>query len=86
MPVYLRKTAWLIVGVAACAFSGCESTKVASLESQNRVLAEQSRAQLAEIANLKAHSRKVEDQLISAEQRLAEMDQPATRQAQRNSP
>jgi chemotaxis protein MotB len=52
---------------------GCQGspTKVATLESQNRSLAEQSRAQLAEIENLKIHARHVEDQLIEAEQELA---------------
>ena len=62
------------VGVlcAAAASHGCASSgKVAALESQNRTLTEQTRAQLAEIENLKLHSRNVEDRLIRAEEDLA---------------
>ena len=87
MPLARSSSAYCATAaVALCFLCGCESMKVASLESQNRVLAEQSRAQLAEIANLKAHSRRVEDQLIEAERRLAEVDQARTRQAQRTMP
>jgi len=75
-------SAWkrIIAGaLAGCLLSasGCKSTKtqVATLESQNRMLGEQSRAQLAEIENLKIHARGVEDQLIRAEQELAQLDQ-----------
>jgi chemotaxis protein MotB len=47
----------------------------AAVQSQNRTLTEQSRAQLAEIENLKVHSRSVEDRLIRAEQELARIEQ-----------
>ncbi|MBX3415328.1 MAG: OmpA family protein [Pirellulales bacterium] len=47
----------------------------AASESQNRALSEQTRAQLAEIANLKARSRQVEDQLAMAEEELALLDE-----------
>ena len=57
---------------AALAACGCSSSgKVAAIESQNRTLSEQTRAQLAEIENLKIHSRTVEDRLIRAEEDLA---------------
>lgn len=50
-----------------------------SAEAQNRTLNEQNRAQLAEIENLKIHSRNVEDQLIKAEEELAKLDDQSTR-------
>ena len=62
---------------AAAFFAGCQSLpgqKAATLESQNRVLSEQNHAQLAEMENLKAHARKLEDQVIEAEQSLARLD------------
>jgi chemotaxis protein MotB len=58
--------------------SGCgwvPQGKFSALESQSRILSEQNKAQLAEIENLKNHSRTVEDQLIRAEQQLASLDQ-----------
>jgi len=66
-----------LVAVAALAAAGCNTvdSKVATLQSQHRVLTEQSRAQLAEIENLKIHNRRVEDSLIQAEQELAQLDQ-----------
>ncbi len=60
--------------VALLVVSGCgwgPQSRVSSLEAENRRLGEQSRAQLAEIENLKLHARKVEDQLLQAEQDLA---------------
>ena len=72
---HLRAIAAL--GIALLAICGCKSTntQVTSLQSQNRVLTEQSRAQLAEIQNLKIHARSVEDKLINAEREIAELDQ-----------
>ncbi len=62
----------LFATLASC---GCASSgKVAALESQNRTLAEQTKAQLAEIENLKIHARGVEDRLIRAEEDLARAD------------
>jgi len=58
--------------------SGCSfvpKAQLAAAESQSRALGEQSRAQLAEIANLKAHARQVEDQLAMAEEELALLDE-----------
>jgi chemotaxis protein MotB len=48
-------------------------TELNSAEVQNRVLAEQSKAQLAEIENLKVHSRELEDRVIRSEKQLALM-------------
>lgn len=62
----------------ALATSGCKMatpSQYAAAQSQNRTLTEQSRAQLAEIENLKVHSRSVEDRLINAEQELARVEQ-----------
>ena len=71
-----RHYACWIVAAACCA--GCQfvpASRLAAVQSQNRTLTEQSRAQLAEIENLKVHSRKVEDQLIGAEEQLAQLNQ-----------
>jgi len=67
-----------LVGVAICALlSGCASGggQLGTLQSQNRTLTEQTKAQLAEIENLKSHARRLEDKLIEAEQQLALLDQ-----------
>lgn len=74
MPVSRR--AWLVATAVAAAACGCQTSQsqIANLESQNRALTEQSRAQLAEIENLKIHTRHVEDQLIEAESDLARSD------------
>lgn len=58
--------------------SGCgfvPRAQYAASEGQNRALGEQAKAQLAEIANLKAHARQVEDQLAMAEEELALLDE-----------
>jgi chemotaxis protein MotB len=71
-----RRASRLIV-VLALSACGCQASQsqLATLQSQNRTLTEQSRAQLAEIENLKIHARHVEDQLITAEKDLARYDQ-----------
>lgn len=67
----------LAVALAAAAW-GCQASQsqLDTLKSQNRSLSEQSRAQLAEIENLKIHARGVEDRLIQAEQDLARFEGP----------
>ncbi|MHB1035159.1 MAG: OmpA/MotB family protein [Pirellulales bacterium] len=50
---------------AGCAF--VPQSDFDACQAQNRTLVEQTRAQLAEIENLKTHSRDVEDQLMRAE-------------------
>jgi hypothetical protein len=66
--------AMLWIALVAFAANGCSSTggQLGTLQTQNRSLLEQNRAQLAEMENLKAHARRLEDKLIEAEQRLAE--------------
>jgi hypothetical protein len=60
--------ATLWIALVAC---GCSSTggQLGTLQTQNRSLLEQNRAQLAEMENLKAHARRLEDKLIEAERR-----------------
>lgn len=60
--------------VAVCICSGCQwvpRSQYAALEAQHQQLAEQSRAQLSEISNLRQHNRAIEDQLAHTEQELA---------------
>lgn len=63
------------VSLAVLLFAGgCSfvpKTQFNAVETQVRILNEQSKAQLAEISNLKTHSRKLEDQLLQAEKELA---------------
>ncbi|MBS0208835.1 MAG: OmpA family protein [Planctomycetes bacterium] len=79
--VFKRHSArWLTLGLVASAFTistGCFSfsrNQFNTCEVQNRALNEQAKAHLAEIANLKAHSRKLEDQLIAAEEDLSALE------------
>jgi uncharacterized protein HemX len=55
---------------------GCSSTggQLGTLQTQNRSLLEQNRVQLAEIENLKTHSRRLEDKLIDAERQLTTLE------------
>jgi chemotaxis protein MotB len=64
----------LLVGGHLGASSGCllvPKTQLNDAQARSRALAEQSRAQLAEIENLKIHGRNTENQLHQAEQELA---------------
>lgn len=62
-----------MLGLLAVAMAGCVAPKgqLEALRVENRVLADQNRAQLVEIANLKNHSRTTEDRLRRAEEDLA---------------
>ena len=76
----MKAAGWGLLVMAAGALApvtGCvvPKSQVVNYETTNRVLAEQNRAQLVEIENLKAHSHQTEDQLIRAEQELAARDQ-----------
>lgn len=77
----MRATRLVILALLACAAlasTGCQMVsrnKLAACESQNRTLLEQTRAQLAEIENLKSHSRLVEQQLRTTEEDLALLEQ-----------
>lgn len=58
--------------------SGCQWAPKGQLtvcETQSRSLAEQSKAQLAEIENLKQHGRELENRLIQSEEELALAEQ-----------
>ena len=71
----MKANGWLaitLVLTACAALPGClvPQSELATSQTQNRVLAQQNRAQLAEIDNLKAHGRNVENQLIRTEQEL----------------
>jgi chemotaxis protein MotB len=60
--------------------AGCQwvpRSRLMAAESQNRVLLEQRKAQLAEIENLRQHSRTLETQLAEAEEELALLAQRA---------
>jgi chemotaxis protein MotB len=69
---------WGLCVVAALSSCGCtvvSQSKYTALQSQNRTLTEQTKAQISEIENLKIHSRHVEDELIKAEEDLARAEQ-----------
>jgi hypothetical protein len=64
--------------------SGCSSGggQLGTLRTQNRTLLEQNKTQLAEIENLRAHARWLQDKLESTEQELTALedaDQPQPR-------
>lgn len=64
----------LLFVAAATLLPGCmfvPTTELNSAQVQNRVLTEQNKAQLAEIDNLKSHSRTLEDRVIRSEKQLA---------------
>jgi chemotaxis protein MotB len=76
----MKAAGWGLLAVAVgvlAPVAGCyvPKSELVNSETVNRVLAEQNRAQLVEIENLKAHSHQVEDQLIHTEQELAARDQ-----------
>ena len=79
MKAYRSLFAFLLSGILALS-SGClfgPAARVAELETLNRGLREQNKAQLAEVENLKVHSNNIEDQLIRAEEELALLDRRA---------
>ena len=52
--------------------AGCTTrSQLTALQTENRRLSEQSKSQLAEIDNLKVHARKIEDEMLKAEEDLA---------------
>jgi chemotaxis protein MotB len=64
----------LLFAASAAILPGClfaPRTELNSAQVQNRVLSEQNKAQLAEIDNLKAHSRELEDRVIRSEKQAA---------------
>ncbi len=76
----MRSSPLTVALAAACcaAICGCgwvPRSQWAAADAQNRSLGEQTRAQLAEIENLKNHQRKIEDKLTDAEGELALLDE-----------
>ena len=68
-----RTGCWLPSAVAAV-LPGCTLVPVTewnATQAENRALSEQNRAQLAEIDDLQAHCRTVEDRLLGDEKKLA---------------
>ena len=63
---------WIVAG---CGF--VPKTQYNTCETQSRILSEQNKAQLAEIENLKAHSHKLEDELVRTEKELTTLAQRA---------
>jgi len=73
-----RRPRIFVVSLVLASAGGCgfvPKTQFNACETQSRILGEQNKAQLAEIANLKAHSRKLEDELLQAERELASFEQ-----------
>ncbi len=71
----------LLCLASAVALPGClfvPKTELNAAQATNRALSEQSRAQLAEIDNLKTHSRSLEDRVIHAEEQAALLQQRAS--------
>lgn len=63
-----RLYAWVASAVLAC--GGCSFTsagRMAAIETQNRSLIEQNKAQAAEIENLRAHNKRLENRLVGHE-------------------
>ncbi|HEY2828026.1 MAG TPA: OmpA family protein [Pirellulales bacterium] len=69
----LLAVACLLVGLSGCAFA--PRSELTAAQTQNRLLAEQSQAQIAELQNLQTHNHKLEDRLIQSEEQLAALDQ-----------
>lgn len=79
-------TSVLLVVMSCAAASGCQfvpRTQLTAAETQSRALAEQTQAQVAEIANLRAHNRRLEDRLIKAEEEMALLEEQAGIQSKR---
>jgi outer membrane protein OmpA-like peptidoglycan-associated protein len=69
----IRKNLCLIAAAALVSLSGCVVSKSQLNEAQteNRVYADQNKAQLVEIDGLKTRARQLEDKLVQAEEELA---------------
>jgi chemotaxis protein MotB len=73
----VRPLAALLACSALVCSSGClvPRAQLTDCEARNRALAEQHRAQLAEIDNLKIHNRNTEDRLMRTEEDLAVLEE-----------
>ena len=72
LPAALRFLPAVLAAAPGCGF--VPKTQFSTVETQARILNEQNKAQLAEIANLKAHNQKLEDQLLEVEKEMAGAD------------
>ncbi|MGW8257223.1 MAG: hypothetical protein ACWGMZ_07050 [Thermoguttaceae bacterium] len=64
----------VLICASIALFSGCvftSKTKLNKAQTENRILSQQNRAQLAEIENLKVHGRDLENKLISSDDEIA---------------
>ena len=71
---------YAVLGPVVRRAPGCQfvpRSQLTACETRTRALSEQTQAQLAEIANLKAHNHRVEDRLIKAEEELALLEEQA---------
>lgn len=69
---------FLLLGMLVLSgFCGCASTRLTELESENRALLAQTRAQTTEIENLRSHGRKMVDELARTESLLAQKETEA---------
>jgi chemotaxis protein MotB len=77
----MKMLVWLsLCGLALLAMPGCvvaPRSELNSAQVQNRALLEQNKAQLAEIDNLKAHARDLEDRVIRSEKQTATLREQA---------
>jgi hypothetical protein len=79
MAVMSKNACWLLLAAIAV-LPGCTMVPVTewnAMQAQNRALAEQNRAQLAEIDSLQAHCRTVEDRQLRSEKQLAALEERA---------
>ncbi|MEN6458420.1 MAG: hypothetical protein ABFC63_05775 [Thermoguttaceae bacterium] len=75
------RSCWILI-VLAASLPGCTMVPVTewnTLQAQNRALAEQNRAQLAQLDNLRDHCRTVEDRMLADEKQLAALQERAGR-------
>jgi outer membrane protein OmpA-like peptidoglycan-associated protein len=72
-----RAVSLLVLSALASGCGFVPRHQYSACETQARMLDEQSKAQLAEIANLKAHNHKLEDQLLEADKALAGFEKRA---------
>lgn len=73
-------TAAVLIGCSLLS-SGCQwvpKGRLIACESQNRILLEQSKAQIAEMEQVRAHSGRLANRVIELEDSLAERKDPAS--------
>jgi chemotaxis protein MotB len=86
VPVERSRIIKALLGLVVCAgaaavMPGCTlvpTTEFNTCQAENRNLSDQNRAQLAELENLKVHSRDLEDRVIRSERQLARLQEQGT--------